>query len=111
MRIGNPLPQLLSTVQIGGVTAPSVLTTLANLNVPATTSQVSTLSSSQVQIILSNQDTALSVFLTDTANTTFQVGTILGPGQTAVLDGSYQVRIANHNASAVTVSMNQIKTP
>ncbi len=110
MKIGNPLPQLLNTVQIGGIAAPSVLATLTNLAVPNNTSQVSTLSATQVQLIITNQDTANSVYITDTSITTFQVGTKLGPGQIAVLDGSYQVRLANNSGATVVCGLNQIKS-
>lgn len=110
MQIGNPLPQVIGTVQIGGVTAPGVLATQANLTIPNNTSQVSTSSTTQISTILSNQDLSATVFLTDTSVTTFQVGTSLGPGQVAVLDGAYPVRIANNSGAAVTVGVNTIKS-
>ncbi len=109
MQITNPLPFSFATIQIGGITAPSTLATQANLTVPLSTSQIGGGVSGQVGMILTNTSATLDVYLTDTSITTFQVGTKLGAGQIASLDGSFAIRVANHNASAVTVAINCIK--
>lgn len=62
----------------------------------------------QKELILHNTDGSNSVYIRDqTAVTTTQVGTILGPGQIAVLSTSAGIRLTNPNSANVIVNANR----
>ncbi len=109
MQIGNPLPFSFATIQIGGITAPSTLATQANSTI--TTGNAANVGgvSGQTGLIINNHSASSDVYVMDTAQTTFQVGTKLGGGQIASLDGSFAVRIANNSGSTVTCGVNVVK--
>lgn len=108
MRIGNPLPQGVSTIQVGGITSPTGITTQKPISVLAGNKQDIAPVLNQTTVVVSNLDATLSVFIRDTVGTTAQVGTLVGPQGVAALDTSATIRVTNNGATAVAIAVNQL---
>lgn len=108
MQINNPLPIQTTTIQISGITSPTLFTTPANLVIGNGAFADIAPCANQITVLVSNTSSSGSLNIHDTTTSTSQVGTLLGPGQTAGFDVNATVRVSNASGSSITAGVNQI---
>lgn len=109
MRIGNPPPGTLSTVNLGSQTSPPVLATITGASILNNAAAFIASDVDRAELFVTNTSTTGDLYACASGSSTTALGTLVGPRCIAGFTTSAALQLNNLSGSTITYTAMQTK--